>query len=74
MGYKYTIVFMRNGKCDYSFDRQTNSLFKLLWWVFKLWKYKIIDIEIRRGFTPCDKCDTDWCDKSPNFRREQEDE
>ena len=66
MGCKYTIHFMRNGMCDYRFDRQTNNIFKALWYLLTLsLKYPIVDFEIRRGYIPCEKCDADWCEKSP---------
>ena len=69
MGTKYTITFTRNGTCDYVFDRQTNSIFKTLWYLVTLsLKYPIVDLQIRRGYIPCEKCDADWCDKSPAFK------
>lgn len=69
MGSKYFICFTRNGTCDYGFDRRTNNIFKALWWLVTLsFKYPIIDFKIRRGYVPCQKCDADWCDKSPTYK------
>jgi hypothetical protein len=66
MGCKYTIRFMRNGTCDYQFDRQTNNIFRALWYLLTLSiKYPIVDFEIRRGYIACEKCDADWCERSP---------
>lgn len=66
MGTKYEIRFTRNGRCPYDFDRGTNNIFRALWWLLTLSiKYPIVDFEIRRGYTPCEKCGADWCDKSP---------
>ena len=68
MGTKYAIRFMRNGICPYDFDRRTNNIFLAVWWLITLsFKYPIVDFEIRRGYIPCEKCNADWCDKSPAF-------
>ena len=67
MGYNYTLQFMRNGTCDYGFEWGTNNPLKALWWYLKLrlrMKYKIVTLSVRTGYTPCEKCDADWCDKS----------
>lgn len=65
MGTKYTIRFVRNGKCPYDFERRTNNIFCALWYLLTLsLKYPIVDFEIRRGYVPCEKCTADWCDKS----------
>lgn len=73
MGCKYTIRFMRNGTCAYDFGRQTNSIFRALWYLLTLsLKYPIIDFQIRRGYIPCEKCIADWCEKSPAYGAEAE--
>ena len=70
MGYKYTIRFTRNGLCDYRFDRGTNNPIVALWYFITLAiKYPIIDLSVRRGYVNCEKCDADWCEKSPCFQR-----
>lgn len=72
MGRKYTIRFMRNGTCDYVFDRQTNNIFLALWYLLTLClKYPIVDFEIRRGYIACEKCNADWCAKSPACGKEK---
>lgn len=72
MGCKYTIRFMRNGTCPYNFDRQTNSLFRALWYLFTIsLKYPIVDFQIRRGYIPCEECTADRCVKSPAFETER---
>ena len=69
MCWKYTIRFVRNGTCDYEFNRNTDHLLRALWYLLTLSiKYPIIDFQIRRGYMPCEKCDADWCDKSPAFK------
>ena len=69
MGYKYTILFMRNGTCDYQFDRQTNNILKALWYLLTLsFKYPIVDFKIRRGYIKCENCDVDWCEKSKAYK------
>jgi hypothetical protein len=68
MGCKYTITFTRNGACDYRLDRQTNNFFRALWYLITLsLKYPIVDFRIRRGYVPCEKCNVDWCWKSPMY-------
>ena len=71
MGCKYTIRFMRNGTCDYQFDRQTNNILKALWYLLTLsFKYPIVDFKIRRGYIKCETCDADWCNKSKTYKSE----
>ena len=73
MGTKYTIRFMRNGLCQHRFDRRTNNVFVALWYLLTLsLKYRIVDFEIRRGYTPCEKCTADYCEKSPAYSAAQE--
>ena len=68
MGYKYTIRFMRNGLCDYRFDRGTNNPIVASWYFITLSiEYPIIDLSVRRGYIEYEKCDADWCEKSPNL-------
>lgn len=68
MGSKYSIAFMRNGTCKMApFTWCTDSLARALWWLFRvrfIMKYKIVDLCIRAGHTPCEECDVDYCDKS----------
>ena len=55
MGCKYTIRFMRNGTCNYQFDRQTNNILKALWYLLTIsFKYPIVDFKIRRGYIKCE--------------------
>jgi hypothetical protein len=62
---------MRNGTCNYQFDRQTNNILKALWYLLTLsLKYPIIDFEIRRGYIKSETCDADWCDKSKTYKSE----
>ncbi len=64
MGSKYTVHFVKNGRCPYRFERQTESAIKALCRILKLrlFKgYKIVTLEIRAGYTPCDECDADYC-------------
>jgi len=57
---------MRNGTCDYQFDRQTNNILKALWYLLTVSiKYPIVDFEIRRGYMSCEKCNADWCARAP---------
>lgn len=73
MGCKYSIHFRRNGMCGYVFDRQTNHVFLALWYLLTISiKYPIVDFEIRRGYIPCEKCDADWCAKSPIVKEQDE--
>ena len=75
MGTKYTIKFMLNGMCDFSFDRRTNSIFKAVWYLITLSiKYPIVDFQIRRGYKPCEQCKADWCAKSPVLKQEEHNE
>jgi hypothetical protein len=75
MGNKYTITFIRNGNCDYRFNRQTDNILIALWYLFTLsLKYPIVDFQIRRGYILCEKCDADWCPDSPMFDKGGADE
>jgi hypothetical protein len=65
MGMKYEIRFMRNGTCPYGGSRRTEYLIVALWYLFILMiKYKIVTMNIRRGYDDCDKCRVDYCEKS----------
>lgn len=73
MGSKYCISFMRNGTCQYQFERRTDHLIIALWHLLVLsLKYPIVDFEIRRGYLKCEKCDADWCNKSQAFKAREE--
>jgi len=70
MGCKYIFHFMRNGTCDYDFDKQTNNIFIAIWYLIILnIKYPIVDFQIRRGYIPCEKCNVNYCERSKFYRK-----
>lgn len=57
MGSKYMIEAKRNGKCPSTKLKQSRYFIGALWWFIRLSiKYPIVDLQLRRGYVPCQEC------------------
>lgn len=66
MGTNYEVKGRLNGHCEFWAIRRTNHLFVALWYLIVISvRYPIVNVHVRRGYVPCEKCEADYCDKSP---------